>query len=111
MMSHPMEDAFAPIMAHNRAIVEAQTWGHLAPACGRAYAGSIVFAVGEYGDTIPVKVVFPDLPDSPWFFDDMSGFIQETEAVGVYRFNGTYTKYKNGSYRFRGKVRAISTDQ
>ncbi len=104
-----MEAVFAPVEARYRAQVEAQTWGHLAPTPRQKYPGTIVFAHGEYGDIAPVKVDFPGLPDSPWFFGGMNEFIGSRATVegNVYLFSGTYMMRKNGTHAFSGKVRAI----
>jgi hypothetical protein len=98
--------------AHNRLLVQAATFGHLAPEPQRTYPGYIVFAYSEYGDVTPVKVDFDGLPDSPWFYGDMMDFL-DTQVLDipsgkVLRFDGRYTKFKNGGCRFSGKVREIN---
>jgi hypothetical protein len=105
-----LADAFAPAEAEYRAQVEADTWGHLAPKSRKVYKGFILFAYGEYGDLMPIKVNFEDLPDSPWFFDDMLDFLwkfSDKPKGEVYRFDGTYTKLKNGKGRFVGKTQRV----
>ena len=101
-----MESAFAPYEAQHKAEVMAATFGHVAPQPGVKYEGEILFAYGEFGDIVTIKSNFANLSDSPWFFDDLSDFICEkskTEGT-IYRFSGTYTKFKNGKCRFSGKV-------
>lgn len=107
-----LQEAFAPIEADNKARVEAQTWGHLAPAAGRLYPGTILFAESEYGDVVTLRVDFKDLPDSPWFYDDMYDFIlsQETEPGGLYQFSGTYKKDENAAWEFTGTVEAMTPE-
>lgn len=75
MSAHSMDQIWAPIAAMQRAAVEAATFGHLAPKPQQTYDCRIVFAQGEYGDTIPVSVRSPGLPDSPWFFEDMMDYL------------------------------------
>ena len=105
-----LQEAFAPIEADNRARVEAQTWGHLAPVAGRLYPGTILFAESEYGDVVVIRADFTDLPDSPWFYDDMYDFIwsQETEPGGLYQFSGSYQKDENAAYEFDGAVEPMT---
>lgn len=100
-----MADAFAPAEAKYKAEVMAATWGHLAPK-PKKYEGTILFAHGEYGDLVPLRAAFHGLPDSPWFFDDMTDWIfeQKTEEGKIYLFVGSYTKFKNGNCRFSGKT-------
>ena len=104
-----MEEAFGPAEAKYKARVLAATFGHLAPKPMRTYQGQILFAYGEYGDIVPIKVSFDGLPDSPWFFEDMQDFIcKRVKRQGqVYRFVGTYRKGKDGEGRFCGRVRMV----
>ena len=99
-----LSEAFAPIEAINTAIVLKNTWGHLYPQIGRKYEGYILVAHGCYGDTIVVDQSFTDLPDSPWFADDLFEFMrnQNFDTIGIFRFNGWYKKFKNGNYQFGG---------
>lgn len=104
-----MEKAFEPANALYRARVAADTWGHLAPQPRRAYHGTMVLAASEYGgDRIIIRTDFADLPDSPWFFDDLhewlfSKRVQLNEG-GIYEWSGTYTKRKNGTFHFKGTL-------
>ena len=85
------------------------TWGHLAPEHRKVYHGEILFAFGEYGDIIPIRCNFEGLPDSPWFYDQMTDFIAEKskDKGTIYRFEGTYMLFKNGKCRFSGKVNKV----
>jgi hypothetical protein len=112
-----LQEAFEPIEEMNRAVVMADTWGHLAPKPNTKYPGFIVFCHSEYGDITPIRVDFPNLPDSPWFFDDLIDFISNRVCSRgtvhlpegeVYLFTGTYTKFQNGNYRFSGKIKKIT---
>ena len=48
---------------------------------------------------------YGNLDCSPWLHSDMNDFIGKFDnEAGVYEFNGTYFKYKNGNCRFSGKV-------
>lgn len=91
--------------------VLADTWGHLAPQAGHAYTGSIVFALGSWGDIVPVSMDFVDLDSSPWFFDDLTAFIEQESGArpdgAVYRWTGTYRRFKNGRCRFIGKTSTV----
>ncbi len=109
MSAQTMAEAFAPAEAAHRARVMGATWGHLAPKPSNKYEGTILFSHSEYGDLVPLRSDFKDLPDSPWFFQDMQDWIgqQKTEAGQVYFFRGSYTKFKTGNCRFSGKVRSI----
>lgn len=109
MSAQTFAEAFAPAEAANKARVMGATWGHLAPKTQTKYAGTILFAHGEYGDLVPLRTAFEGLPDSPWFFSDMQDWIaqQRTEAGQVYFFRGTYQKFKTGGFRFVGHCRPI----
>jgi len=104
-----VSDAFGPVDAVNRAIVAANTWGHLAPEPRRPYPGYIVFTYGQWGDIIPIDAAFVGLPDSPWFYDDLCSFIDDRAVTRgtIYRFDGSYMKYKNGKGCFRGTIRTL----
>lgn len=106
-----LADVADSIDAVNRARVEADTWGHLAPEPGRVYAGTMILAHGCYGrdGLMPVRVEFEELPSSPWFYDDLCDWLcdQDTERGEVYRFAGTYRKFRNGRHRFTGRLRRV----
>jgi hypothetical protein len=108
-----LADVFAEGEAINRARVYADTWGHLAPEPCRAYTGTMILAHGEYAQDglVPVRTRFADLPDSPWFYDDLGEWLCDTQATTepgeVYRWQGTYRKFRNGKFRFTGKLRRV----
>lgn len=115
MSAQTISDVFAPVEALYREQVQRATWGHLAPEAGRTYRGTILFAIGEYGDVVPVRVRFKGLPDSPWFFDAMIDFLIEQSRDGalkdghIYRFSGT-TCAANDDFddiKFEGKVSRV----
>jgi hypothetical protein len=89
--------AFEEHEAIQRGRVMSETFGHLAPKTDRAYSGTILFIHGEYGDDVPLRVDFPDLPDSPWFFEGMCDFILDHgddgdhESGKVFRWTGLYS--------------------
>jgi hypothetical protein len=95
-MSHQaIADAMAPWEADYKEKVMQHTWGHLAPDKGKSYQGEILFALGEYGDFVPLRVRFNDLDDSPWFFQDMMELIaEEAKEPGIYRFKGEYRNHE-----------------
>ena len=82
-----------------------ETWGHLDPPPG-TYPGWILFAHGTHGDLVVLDEDFTDGCGGPWFYDELLEFTgqQSEQEEGVYRFVGTYTRFKNGKGRFRGKV-------
>jgi hypothetical protein len=102
-------DAFAEAEAIYRAQVIGETWGHLAPRPQKQYTGYLIFACGVYGDIVALQAEFEDLPDSPWFYEDMQEYISRvvmaTEGRGfIYRFDGTYTKSDDGDASFDGQT-------
>lgn len=101
--------AFAAPEAAHRSRVLTATFGHLAPSIRKKYRGSIVFAHSAYGQHVLIKADFPGLPDSPWLFEHLNGFVceRDTEPGKVYRFEGTYMVFKNGSPSFSGKVEQV----
>jgi hypothetical protein len=100
MSAQTMAEAWAPAEAAYHEKVMQHTWGHLAPERRKSYPGKMVFALGEYGDYVPIHVNFEGLDDSPWFFLDMMDFItQQVKDPGIYRFNGKYI-----NHLFVGKV-------
>ncbi|RWH52266.1 MAG: hypothetical protein E5V72_01460 [Mesorhizobium sp.] len=110
-----LADAFAPVIAAQRAQVLAETWGHLAPKVREIYSGYILFTLGCHGDITLIDWEFkqPDgteLNSSPWFYEDINDFIgREIEKKGnrhggIWRFDGTFERLKNGKSRWRGKT-------
>lgn len=91
------------------------TWGHLAPKVREVYAGHIVFTLGIHGDITLIHWEF-ELDDgtcldgSPWLMEDMMDFVgNEIEKKrnlrgGIWRFDGTFERLKNGKGRWRGKT-------
>jgi hypothetical protein len=71
------------IEAEMRAQVQVETFGHLAPVARKIYSGYMVFAFSDYGDITPLKAEFEDLPDSPWFFEDMMDYISGLDKNGL----------------------------
>jgi hypothetical protein len=108
MSNQCLADAFAPHEAHYHEQVKQDTWGHLAPKRNKKYTGHVIFAVGCFGcdDLNPtaIECELGDLDGSPWFYDAIIEFMQsfETEAGGVYRWDGTFRNYK-----FTGTMRRL----
>ena len=55
---------------------------------------------------------FEDLDSNPWYYDDLHDFInrwleEKGEKGHLYRFDGTYVKFKNENFRFSGKVKEV----
>jgi hypothetical protein len=107
-----MEEAFAPIKARDKAIIMADTWGHLAPKYSIKYPCKIIFTQSETGDLIVIKSDTGELPASPWLYEDMQDFVDNKAIEGgeIYGFVGVYVKHKNGSGRFYGKTKIIKVD-
>jgi hypothetical protein len=102
-----LQESFAPAEHAYRSQVLAATWGHLAPEPRKAYTGYIVFTWASYGGSlVTIDANFEGLPDSPWLYEDMDQYVEDHALIEgtVYRFDGTYTKLKNGKGRFSGKV-------
>ena len=106
-----LADAFAGSESDHKERVLQSTWGHLKPECQTKHQGSIIFAWCEYGGhVVIVRSDFPTVADSPWFYQDMLNYaVNKTIKAGhgLYKFVGTYTKFKNGKCKFSGRVRNI----
>lgn len=104
-----LAEALAPAEAAHRSRVLTATFGYLAPSVRKKYRGSILFTQSDYGQYVPIKADFPDLPDSPWFFEHLNDFVCEraAEPGKVYRFDGTYMLFKNGKPSFSGSVTQV----
>lgn len=99
---------------YQNAEMQAQTFGHLAPKPQTEYKGFILFTLTAFGDTCIIGFIFEGLEASPWFNTDILDYIgnytddlPENKDYGVYRFEGTYKKFKNGNHKFKGKVTEI----
>jgi hypothetical protein len=72
----------------------------LAPKRNKTYRGHIVFAVGCFGsdnlNPTAIECELSGLNGGPWFYDALQDFMQsfETEAGGVYRWDGTFRNYE-----------------
>lgn len=92
-----------------------QTFGHLAPKPQTEYKGYILFTLTVFRDTCIIDFEFSDLDESPWFNTDVLEYISgytdalpESKNHGVYRYEGSYKKFKNGNHKFEGKVTEIA---
>lgn len=101
-----LQHVIPQIQADARARVQADMWGHLAPKPRTAYRGTILFTHSEYGDMTLIRTDFGELPSSPWFYEDMTDFMFGCKTVpgGIYEWEGTYTKRKNGTCHFKGRT-------
>lgn len=104
-----LADAAASIEARNVAIATYETFGHLEPQPRTIYKCSIVFACTAYGGHIVIiSADFENLDDSPGLYMDMQDFAGKKCKSGVIHcFDGTYVRFKNGGYRFSGKIREV----
>ena len=92
------------------------TWGHMAPKVREIYTGHVLFSRGIYaGDYLVNDYDFrladgTELDGGPWFFTDVHdqvlGWIAQKGDLngGIWRFEGTFERLKNGKSRWRGKV-------
>lgn len=104
------------IEADNYNRVQIATFGHLAPKRSVAHPGFILFSLSAYGDITVLDSEFGDVPDSPWLYEAMNDFAarhvtkKDRDGCAIYRFDGTMTMFKNGSFRFSGKTRPMNTE-
>lgn len=73
-MSNWAEETFAPIIAENRARINAATWGHLFPTVPKK--GFVVCSKTIYGYYEVIDEVI-DVESSPWWFKSINSFISE----------------------------------
>ena len=112
-------EAFAPIEAVYKERVMRETWGHLAPKRGTIYKGWILFGTNAFGSMNPqlldaeFKAGKNVLDSSPWSYEDIENYLYKRDNKFkpgcVYKFEGTYRIYKNGTHSFIGKFRKINT--
>ncbi|MBX5130761.1 hypothetical protein HJB53_30185 [Rhizobium lentis] len=92
------------------------TWGHLAPKVKVVYSGFILWTHTIHGDIMPIDWAFKtaagdELSGSPWFATDLSDHLchefnrGRNYPGGVWRWEGTFIRNKNGTSRFSGKSR------
>lgn len=109
-----MIETLVSITTHQHAVITAQTFGHLAPKPKTDYKGWILFTLTAFGDTCLIDFEFGDLDASPWFNIDCVEYVADytdklKQDFGVFRWEGTYKKYKNGNCKFKGKFKEIKT--
>lgn len=95
------------------------TWGHLNPKVREVYSGHILFTRGAHASdycVIDWEFKLPDgteLDSSPWLFTDMHDQVlnwieaKGDRCGGIWQFDGTFERLKNGKSRWRGKVRPM----
>lgn len=94
------------------------TWGHLQPKVREAYSGFVLFTLGVHGDITIIDWTFKlkdgtELDGSPWLLTDMTdqvcGWIEveDNRRGGIWQFDGTFIRLRNGKSRWRGKVRSM----
>ena len=100
-MGKEMHDVFGQSKKNN---VMKDTWGHLYPQPGRKYRGTMLIAVGEYGDQIIVKSEFKDLECSPQRHTMENSVFDHTEfEVGVHKVVCTLWFFKSCDDAYLGK--------
>ncbi len=108
-----LASAFEEHEAVYREVALRDTWGHLSPQPQHKYSGHILFSHTSYGYFVVINDEFEELDNSPWYYDDLHDFINKWlakngKAGNIYRFDGTYVKFKNENYRFSGKVKRVN---
>jgi hypothetical protein len=97
------------------------TWGHLAPKPKDIYQGFIIIAKSTFSGhgTIPLEFELRNgagelLQSSPWFYEDLNEFCYTAtkdkptpDDWGLWKWEGTYERLKNGKTRWRGKARPL----
>ncbi len=76
------------------------TWGHLRPVKDKIYSGYILYTVGCFGDIVCIESKFEELPDSPWFYEDLREFIGDNGEQNsfIYLFTGTYRSNRDPKF-------------
>jgi hypothetical protein len=104
-------------MSPYKAIEITKTFGHLAPKPQTEFNGFILFTLTCFGDTCIIEFIFDGLKASPCLNVDILEFISSytnnlpaDKNYGVYRFEGSYKKFKNGNHKFRGQVKEEVTN-
>jgi hypothetical protein len=100
------QEAFAAHEGLQRAFVMADTWGYPKPQI--KYPVDMIICHTTYG-AVEVFKYISELDDdlgNPFFHEDLGDFLGDikTEEENLYRWTGYYLKYKNGGYRFTGKL-------
>jgi hypothetical protein len=104
-----------PLVGQVEAVYQ-NTWGHLAPKVKETYTGFILWTFTIYSDVMPIDWGFKtaagdELPGSPWFatdlFDHLGSEVNRgcNHYGGIWRWEGTFIRNKNGTSKFAGKSR------
>lgn len=107
-----MIETLQSIQAIGYARVTAATFGHLAPK-PQTESGWILFTLTAWGETTLIDFDFDNLEASPWFNDDAIEYLYnytsnyKEKNFGVFKWEGTYKKFKNGNSKFKGKFKEI----
>jgi len=107
-----MQDTLNSIQVIYHLIVQADTFGRLAPKQKKVYKGFIVYAKTAYGQAEIIDSEFKNLDDSPWLHEHLNEFIFKHSTKvkshwGVYKWVGTYELFKNGNPLFKGKIKKM----
>jgi len=111
MSKSTFADAMQSWEAHYAAQVLADTWGYPQPQV--RYPVKVLLCHGEHGDHTPIRTDFPDDCGNPFFWDDFSFFLCDlpTKTGEIYWWEGYYLKYKNGNFRFTGKLTHVPVEE
>lgn len=110
-----MPDYMSPLFAEHEARARAEvlwnTFGHLEAEPGRTYQGWMLFARSAYesGNVFPIDTGFAGMNGGPFFYEHMNEWLDDNapKEVGVYRWEGAYRVFKNGGYRFTGRIATV----
>ena len=109
-----MIETLASIQAIAHVKQTEETFGHLKPKPQIEYGGYIIFIKTAFGDTCIIDFEFDNLTESPWFNNDVLDLITEytdklpkDKYFGVFKWNGSYKKFKNGNFKFKGNFSEI----
>jgi hypothetical protein len=109
-----MNDTLALCVADAYVRVTDATFGHLKPKPQTEYTGYILFTKTSFRETCIIDFEFENLTESPWFNNDILDLISEytkklpkDKYFGVFKWNGTYKKFKNGNFKFKGDFSEI----
>jgi hypothetical protein len=104
------DEAFRPAEEKYATFVEAETWGYPKPHI--KYNVSFLIAQTEYGETVTIRAEHPDDCGNPFFYEDLTDWLcnMKLEEGQIYSWKGYYWKYKNGNYRFTGKLNLAKVD-
>jgi len=96
-----MHDAFAITKQND---VMKDTWGHFYPVPGKKYTGTMLIAVGDYGDQVILKSEFQNLECSPQRYALEHSVFDHTDFdEGIHKVSCTLWFFKKSDDAYLGK--------